>query len=227
MGSPTTTPIIERRHAWGFLVLDIQDGAYSRDVVIIQAGSGVCTAGLVLGKVTHALVATAAALGANIGNPTFSAIGVGDPAVVGAYELQMADATHFVVESPAGAEIGHGQLGQPFAAGGLSFTATAGGTACVAGDSFTLTVAAGSGKYAPFDPTAQDGREVACAILGNEYIDATTADKRAGALVRGPSKVNASELVWGANVTTPQQQAAALAQLQAVGILNVGGIGSI
>ena len=220
MGLPTVTPITEHRHAWGYLVGDPFDGMYSRADAILAAGSGVCTAGLVCGAIAHTLVATAAALGANTGAPTFSAIAVGDPAIVGAYSMVMADATHFVVEDPTGAEVGHGVLGAAFNAGGLSFTATA-GSACAPGDSFRIAVAAGSLKYVPYDPTGQDGREFACAILGSEYRDATSADKRAGFTVRGPVKVNASELIWGANVTTPQQQAAALAQLQALGILNV------
>ena len=56
--------------------------------------------------------------------------------------------------------------------------------------------------------------------LGSEYRDATLADKQAGLTVRGPVKVNAAELIWGAAVTQ-QQQAVALAQLQTLGILSV------
>jgi hypothetical protein len=36
---------------------------------------------------------------------------------------------------------------------------------------------------------------------------------------RGPMRVNAAELVWGANVTTTPQKTAALAALAAKGIL--------
>ena len=45
--------------------------------------------------------------------------------------------------------------------------------------------------------------------------------------MNGPVKVNSSELVWGANVTTGQQQTNALAQLKALGIKSVGGLGSL
>jgi hypothetical protein len=54
----------------------------------------------VLGKVAHALTGSAAALGTNVGNGTFGAIAVGDPAVAGVYTVRI-DATHYVVEDPA------------------------------------------------------------------------------------------------------------------------------
>jgi len=221
MGNPTTTPIIERRHAFGFLVSEINDGVFSREEIVLASGAGVCTAGLVLGAIAHALTGAATPLGTNTGNPTFGAIAVGDPAIAGVYAMQMADATHFVVEDPLGVEVGHGVFGAAFAGGGLGFTATAGGTPCVAGDSFKLTVAAGSLKYVPYDPTGNDGREFAVAILGSEYRDATSADKRAAGVVNGPCRVNASELIWGPNVTTDQHKATALAALKALGIKSV------
>jgi hypothetical protein len=221
MGLPKTTPITEARHAWGFMVGDINDGQFSRGQIVLAAGSGVLTAGMVLGLQLVGATAVAAALGANTGNPTFSAITVSAPAVAGAYVLRMQDATHYVVETPTGVEIGHGVAGAAFAAGGLGFTLTAGATPAVAGDSFTITPAAGSGQYAPYDPTKSDGTEVACAILGSSYRDTTLLTQKAGALLRGPSKVQAAELIWGPNVTTIPQQAAALAQLQLLGILSV------
>ena len=90
-----------------------------------------------------------------------------------------------------------------------------------------LTPATGSGNYAPYDPTQSDGTEVACAVLGSGYKDTTLSTQKAGALTGGPSKVNSSELVWGANVTTTLQQTNALAQLAALGIKSVGGTGSL
>jgi hypothetical protein len=217
MGNPTVTPITERRHDGGYIVWEPSDGIVTRDAITLLSGAGVCEAGLVLGQVAHALTGSAAALGTNTGNGTFGAIAVGDPAVAGKYAMQMADATHFVVEDPTGVEIGHGVAGQAFAAGGLSFTFTAGGTPHVAGDSFAITVAVGSNKYLPYDPTAGNGAEFATAILFGTR-DATSADKNAVANVRGPMRVNASELVWGPNVTTTQHKNTALAALKALGI---------
>ena len=232
MTNPTVTPITEHRHAWGFLVLDVQDGAYSRSQITLAEGFGVLTAGMVLGQQTVGAAAFAA-LGTNTGNPTCGAITVAQPAVEGEYDIVMTDATHYVVLQPAaggggaGAEIGHGVFGQALNAGGLGLTLTAGGTPCVDGDSFKITVAAGSGNYAPYDPTQSDGTEVASAILGSGYKDTTSSTQKAGALTGGPSKVNSSELVWGANVTTTQQQTNALAQLAKLGIRSVSGLGSL
>jgi hypothetical protein len=217
MGNPLVTPISEQWHAWGFLVWDADDGMVSRDTITLLTGSGIVTAGTVLGQVSVG-AAAAAALGTNTGNGTFGAITVAAPAVAGIYAVEFDDATHFVVSSPNGQEIGHGTTGAAFAAGGIGFTITAGGTPFAPGDSFKVTVAAGSGKWVPFDPTGNDGREVAGGILGSGYKDTTSADQVAAALVRGPARVNSNELVWGANVTTTPQKTAALAALKLLGI---------
>lgn len=215
MGVPKVTPITERRHDGGYIVWEPSDGIVTRNPIVLLTGFAYVEAGTVLGKVGHALTGTAAALGTNVGNGTFGAIAVGDPAVAGVYTVRMADPTHYVVEDPAGVEIGHGVTAVAFAAGGLSFTWTVGGTAMVAGDSYTITVAVGSGKYVPYDPTGVDGREFASAILFGGR-DTGSADQKAVAHTQGPMRVNASELVWGANVTTTPQKTAALAALAAL-----------
>ncbi|HEV2365406.1 MAG TPA: head decoration protein [Caulobacteraceae bacterium] len=217
MAAPQVTPINEQWHAWGFLVWDPSDGIVTRDTITIASGAGIVTAGTVMGQISVGAGA-AAALGTNTGNGTFGAITVGSPAIAGVYQVTFEAATDFTVEDPNGHEVGHGVTGTAFSAGGLGFTITAGGTAFAPGDSFNLTVAAGSGKWVPYDPTGADGREVAGAILGSGYKDATSADKPAGALVRGPARVNSGELVWGVNVTTGAQKTAALASLKALGI---------
>jgi hypothetical protein len=219
MANPLVTPIVEARHAWGFLIWDDSDGIISRGEITIASGADVVIAGTVLACLNVG-AAAAAALGANVGNGTMSAVTVGPTAIAGIYTVDFEDATHFIVSDPNGHEIGHGVAGTQLVVGGLTFTFTAGGTAMNAADSFKITVAAGSGKYVPFDPTGAggNGSEVAAAIMGSERVDATSADQRAGALLRGPARVNSQELVWGANVTTTPQKTAALAQLAALGI---------
>ena len=219
MGTPKVTPISENRHAGGYVVYDPSDGMITRELIILLSGAGVCLAGLVLGGEVTGGAGTVAALGANTGNGTFGAIAVGAAAQIGAYSIEFDDATHYVVSDPNGVEVGHGVTGVAFNAGGLGFTITAGGTAFVPGDSFALTTT-GVMKYAPYDPTAANGLAIARAILWSGYRDATSADQKAIANVRGPMRVNASELVWGANVTTLQQQQVALAQLAKLGIQN-------
>lgn len=222
MGTPKGITVTETRHAWGFMIWEPSDGIVTRAQITLASGSGVETAGLVLGATLTAGAGVFAALGTNTGNPTCGAITVGGAAQIGEYDLVMNDATHFVVYLPdeaggVGAEVGHGVFGSAFSAGGLGFTITAGGTACVAGDSFKITTT-GTVQYAPFDPTASNGLQNAAAILGSYRKDTTSASQQAAALVRGPARVNSSELIWGANVTTAGQKAAALAQLSVLGI---------
>ncbi|KWR88773.1 head decoration protein [Cupriavidus sp. IDO] len=156
------------------------------------------------------------AAGANTGNGTLGSLtAAGYAAKVGVYAVEFDDATHFIVSDPTGAEVGHGTTGVAFKAGGLSFTITAGGTAFVPGDSFAVTVAAGSGKYKPFDPANVDGSQVPSGVLFATK-DVTTVDKPCAVVVR-QCEVNSSELVWPTGMSAAAITAA-LAQLKALGI---------
>ncbi|HZU64978.1 MAG TPA: head decoration protein [Novosphingobium sp.] len=216
MGNPLVTPISELWHGWGFLVWEPSDGIYTREQISLAAGYGIITAGTVLGALLTG-TATEVALGTNTGNGTFGAITVGTGAAQGNYVVEFDDATHFIVSSPTGVEIGHGTVGVAFSAGGIGFTITAGATAFAPADGFVITVA-GTLTYAPYDPTQTNGLQNAVAILGSGRKDTTNAAQKAAGVVRGPTVVNASELVWGANVTTAAQQQAGLAGLLANGI---------
>jgi hypothetical protein len=151
MGTPTNPVFTELRHEGGYVVWDPSDGMLTREAITLISGSGVCTSGLVLGAELTAGAGVATALGANTGNGTFSAITVTTPAVIGNYVVEFDDPTHFVVNDPSGVEVGHGVVGAAFAAGGLGFTITAGGTAFAPADSFTVTVT-GTVKYGPSIP---------------------------------------------------------------------------
>lgn len=219
MGTPKVTPLAELRHAGGYVIWDPSDGMLTRDTGLILSGAGIVTSGLVLGAELTGGAGVAAALGTNTGNGTFGAIVAGAASRIGVYTVEFDDATHYVVTDPLGAEVSHGTTGVAFAAGGLGFTITAGGTAFAPGDSFTVIVS-GVLKYAAYDPTATNGLQRAAAILWSGYRDATSADVKAVLNVRGPMRVNANELVWGANVTTTPHKTVALTALQALGILN-------
>jgi hypothetical protein len=71
-------------------------------------------------------------------------------------------------------------------------------------------------KYVALDPAATTGAEVAAGLL-RTGIDATTADVSAVALLRD-AEVNGAELVWP-DAITPEQKAAATAELAALGII--------
>ena len=157
------------------------------------------------------------AAGSNTGNGTLGTLtAAGYAARPGVYAIELDSATGYVVSDPTGQEIGHGNTGAVFKAGGLSFTLTAGGTPFAASDSFTITVAPGTGKFKPWDPANVDGSQNVGGILVYTK-DVTLADKNATVWVR-LGEVNASELLWpaGANAAVI---ALGLAGLRAIGII--------
>ncbi|MDH0894224.1 MULTISPECIES: hypothetical protein [unclassified Pseudomonas] len=94
--------------------------------------------------------ATATAASGNAGDGTVGTVVV-NGAASGAYELEFTSATAFTVTGPASANLGSGTVGALFSAAGLSFTVTAGSSAFVADDAFTITVGAGAPAEAGVD----------------------------------------------------------------------------
>lgn len=120
--------------------------------------------------------ATAAALGTNVGNSTSSAVTVtGYAPQAGAHVLTIlepgANVGEFELVGPDGLSLGNGVVGTAFSGGGLAFTLADGSTDFAAGDQFTITVAAGSGKYRAQNDAAVDGSQVAVAVLGYGLSD--------------------------------------------------------
>jgi hypothetical protein len=200
-----------------------QENQYSRDIVTLLAGSGadrVLTTGMVLGRITKA-AATGAALAGNTGDGTITASPtVGQAAEPGIYRLTCiepaADGGKFAVEDPDGILIGIATVGVEFTTH-LTFTIADGAADFVAGDSFTITVAAGSGKVKQIDFAATDGADVASGIL---LLDTTAPDgaDRSGVAVVRNAIVSDNGITWPAGATTDQKNAA-IAQLKALGIL--------
>lgn len=192
---------------------------HCREVVTLKSGFGVLAIGAVLGQILIGAATAAAKSGGNTGNGTISAVTVAIGAKTGVYKVRFTAATVFQVLDPDGNVIGgNGATGAAFA-DDLGFTITAGGTAFVAGDGFDITVAAGSSKFAPYDPTAKDGSQNGSAVLLSKS-DTTSADvANAVVLARGPSEVAINGLVWGSNVTTQGHKDAAIAALKARGII--------
>lgn len=95
----------------------------------------------------------ASAAGANTGNGTLGTLTVNAAtAQNGAYTVKFTAATAFTVFDPNGRELASGATGAAYSDGGIGFTITAGGTAFVAGDSFTVTttfqtIPAGGNSY--------------------------------------------------------------------------------
>ena len=72
-------------------------------------------------------------------------------------------------------------------------------------------------KLKALDPAATDGSETAIGVLGTD-IDATLADRPDAILIARHAIVARGAVVWPSDITAPQQ-AAAIAQLAALGIL--------
>lgn len=163
-------------------VLDEASGQRSREnIVVTQTGAAVPSGTLLTQSGDAATTGTSAATAGNTGNPTFGTIAVSAAAKPGDYKLTFSAATKFTVEDPAGVTVGNGTTGVAFSKSGLGFTLTAGGTAAVAGDEFTISVAAGTGKYIPY--TASGAAGPADAILYN-WLPAKTGDSSAVGFVR-------------------------------------------
>lgn len=201
-------------HSGGFLIEEFSP-EYNRESVTVASGQDL-RAGAVLGKITLG-AATAEHVAGGAGNSTFSAVTVDGAAIVGVYHGIFTAATKANLEDPNGVLLGVVTLGAEFSAGGLTFLMTAGGTPHVAGDRFTVTVAAGSGKYVAYDNDADDGSNVAAGIL-YAAVDASSADATGTAVVRGPVTVTLNELVF-ADGQDADDKAAAVADLAAIGII--------
>jgi len=211
------TTLTEGNHAFEFLVSEAP-GHRSREPDTLISGQNL-QAGTVLGRITKGSASAAADAG-NTGNGAMGAITAGAGAKAGVYRLTIiepaADAGAFQVEDPDGINAGSGNVGSAFSGGGLSFTLADGATDFVAGDAFDITVAAGSGKLTQYDQDGADGSEVADSILGND-CDASSADGDC-VIVQRDAEVNASELIWPADIDAGEKTAA-IAQLKDQGII--------
>ena len=156
----------------------------------------------------------------NTGNGAMGAITVSAGAQAGDYKLTITspgtNIGNFIVEGPDGKFVGQGDVAAAFSAGGLAFTLADGSTDFVAGDGFTITVAAGSGKYKPYDDDNTDGSDTARAIAYSE-VDATSADVKCVVVAR-QAEVKLSALQW-ATTNDATDKANGLADLATLNII--------
>lgn len=189
------TPLLETQHTAEFLV-SYANGHRSFDRGTLISGQNL-SAGNVLGQVARATPATPTMVGT--GNAVMSAISLGLTAVLGSYVVKFTGATAYTVTDPSGNSMPAAAALGAYTNTDINWTITAGGTPAVAGDSFTVVVAAGSGKYTSYIPTATDGSGVPAGIL-YQNTNATSGDVK-GTVVTRAAEVNASELKWDASVT--------------------------
>jgi hypothetical protein len=216
----------------GDLLKKEYDREFCRDVGTLLANSGSLLIGQMLGKravdPTPAGVIAAAAAG-NTGNGVFTKDAT-NPSLAGAQPgvyrvVAVEPGTNlgtFVVFDPAGVMLGTYVVGAAAFSNQIKFTIADGATDFSAGDSFTVTVPAGDGKFVPLKQAAQaDGSHVFAGILCQD-ADTTGADfANAMILVRGPAMVAKDRLIWDASFTTQPQKDALTPSMTAAGILNV------
>lgn len=167
----------------------------------IVLAAGTLQRGAVLGQQTNASIQVVA--GSNTGNGTIAAssLSVGAAPLTGAYLAKATSSTVFAVTDPEGNALGNATVGSAFTSTGINFTITAGGTAFVAGDSFTLSVADSVGNYVLSVKTASDGSQVPVAILA-DYADASGGPVTTGAYLLGEVNANALYFDPSWNVAT-------------------------
>lgn len=203
--------LTEGQHKAEYLVTEA-NGTLSRDAVTVLSGQNL-QPGHVLGKVAVG-TATAAAVSGNTGNGAISAVSAGGTAKSGVYSAiciePASNGGTFEVEDPDGLIVGTAVVGTPFA-GPVNFSIADGATDFVAGDRFTITVAAGSGKYKEYNPANTDGSQTAVAIL-LDAVNATGGDQD-GVVIARHAEVNVAELIWFSGADA-NQKAAGLTQLK-------------
>lgn len=155
---------------------------------IVLVGGSPLPRGTVIGRSTsYSVIALA---GTNTGNGTVGSISTGVGVLVGAYVLTATGATTFDVVDPEGNALANATVGTAYTEEGLSFTVTAGGTAFVAGDSFTLNVEDAIGTFKTSVKTASDGSQNPIAIL-SDYSDPSSGAITTGAYFMGEFNINA------------------------------------
>lgn len=101
-------------------------------------------------QLTGQFTAGVGVAGTNTGNGTIAGEVANDTASVGTYTIEMLTATTFKVIAPNGIALdAQGATGSAYD-DQIGFTITAGGTAFIAGDTFTVLVTAGLGKQTSF-----------------------------------------------------------------------------
>lgn len=170
--------------------------------IVLLAGQNL-TRGTLLGKIGVAAGASETHVG-NTGNGVMTldaTTPVKPGAKAGVYRVTAiaaaANGGTFRVEDPDGFVLGDVAVGATFD-DDIKFAIADGATDFVVGDTFLVTVAAGSGKYVKSLAAAADGSQVPDAILAHD-CDATSADKETVAYKGG--WFNESRVTYGTGHT--------------------------
>lgn len=199
---PTYSTSTEQKRDGAFIGIELSP-EFCRKKITVASGQGKLYGGTVLGMT---YTATGATTDGNTGNGTLAVSStIGNLVLEGVYKLICTTApSTFTLRDPTGRSLGIVTAGTAFTSDHIGVTVTAGGTAFVAGDSFTITVAKTKAKI--LAPAATDGTQTPYGILFG-FVDATSADASAVACVK-LAYVNSGELTWPSGITTNQKNAA-------------------
>jgi hypothetical protein len=218
------TTLNEPKYPSDFL-LGEADNHRSRQAGTFLAGDGATIdmqAGTVLGRILFAAPAGAAA-GGNTGNGALTVGDLGRAAVIGVYTLTcIAAATNggrFSVTAPDGTALQEAVVATAYANDHIGFTIADGGTDFAVGDSFTITVTAGSRKLVPVDQDAVNGSQRFAGIAYKSITvpDGTDLD---GLIIHTEAVVKRAGLIWPSDIEEGEQafieadMAAALIQIR-------------
>jgi hypothetical protein len=163
-------------------------GPMQRVTQNVMVMAGVLARGTVIGRQTNfSFVATH---GTNTGNGTVGTITPGANTLTGGYALVATSATVFTVTDPEGNALPNATVGSAYTNAALNFTITAGGTAFVAGDSFTFTSYQTTGNCIVCVKNAGDGSQTPIGILA-DAVDASAGPAFVGAYLTGEFNINA------------------------------------
>ena len=195
-----------------------QSNDYSRKAITVLSGQ-VLAMLQVVGKVARVTPTTGTATEGNTGNGLCASVAAGKLTKVGTYTLTCiaaaANAGTFAVKDPDGESLPNATVAVAYANPNINFTIADGTEDFVVGDSFTIVVAAGSGKIVAFDEDAVNVAEDPVGFL-IAAVDATSADKP-GVIIERDALVAMDNLVWPAEISAGDK-AAAIAALDALGI---------
>lgn len=185
-------------------------GNISRDNVTVAVSQIIAANGL-LAKLAVAASVSVTQSFAGTGNGVLT---IADPAVSskvkdGVYTVlciePAADAGTFEVRDPAGKVIGTATVGVAFNKE-IKFTIADGATNFVAGDTFSIAVAADAGDYqfVAYAPAGTDGSEVPVAYSPYPVTTASDATKKTAALTR-MCELNGNCIAWPSGITDAQK----------------------
>lgn len=217
--------LTETLHAGGFVVSEA-NGFRSREQGVI-ALSQTLVAGQVLGAsaVVAGATSSVTADAGNTGNGVFTIDGtapVAGGAKNGAYRvvnaLVAANGGEFEVFDPDGVNIGRVAVGATFN-NQIKFAIADGATDFTIGDAFTVLVGIEQAdkNYAALNMSGTDGSQHAAGILFAAVTTDGSTKQNATVMARA-CEVRGSDLTWPGGITAAQQ-AAATAELAAIGII--------